>query len=955
MPAVAQAQRSAQQDEAALVTARGAALFKARRYAEAEQQFRRALSIREARLGPDHIDVAAALDKLGSAYREQAKYADAGAAYARALAIKEKELGQDHAEVSASLVNLGNLIQQLGRFGDAETMYRRALAIRENILPANHPDIAQILNNLGVAYDVQGRLADAEREHRRALSIRESALPPDHPDIVASLQNLGVNAFHQGKLAEAEPLYRRAIAILEKTGRNQIALAENLNNLAALYTNQSRFADAEPLYRRVLSIREAALGANHHAVARAVISLADNYSNQSRPAEAEPLFRRVIPAMEKLLGSTHSDLAPALHSFAGTLQKQRKYAEAEQVYRRGLAIREQVFGAHHPAIAISLNSLALALFEQDRVADALPLVRRAVADGRARPGIALPVLFDAMKGGLLPAEAAIEASLDVAQRESQTSAAAAVNKLAVRLAAGNDRLAQMVRRDQDLSVEADRLDKAFLAAVSQEPARRDAAAEAQSRERLATITRERTELQTVLGRDFPDFAALSNPLPLKIADIQPLLGEDEALVMFAQALYFRSYVFCITRDGFDWAPVPVGGEALERAVAALRDGLDVDRVQTALAARKTDDFFNLGLAHDAYVALFGAIEGLLKDKKHILVVPTGALTALPFHLLVTDRPAETNPADLSAYRDAAWMLKRHAVTVLPSVATLKALRGTGRHSPAAKPMIGFADPLFNPNAPDAGTRKVANAARELSTRSFADFWEGAGVERAAVAQALPQLPDTADEVRAVAQKLGASARDLILGRDATETAVKTAPLSDYRVVYFATHGLVAGDIKGLAEPSLAFAMPRQPTDRDDGLLTASEIAELKLNADWVVLSACNTIAGDKPGAEALSGLARAFFYAGARALLVSHWAVDSAAATWLAVTTFDKLQADPKLGRSEALRQAMLDYINDTSDPKNAYPAYWAPFVWSEKARRGDCASTIGRVLYRVGFGTKRT
>ena len=105
------------------------------------------------------------------------------------------------------------------------------------------------------------------------------------------------------------------------------------------------------------------------------------------------------------------------------------------------------------------------------------------------------------------------------------------------------------------------------------------------------------------------------------------------------------------------------------------------------------------------------------------------------------------------------------------------------------------------------------------------------------------------------------------------------------------------------------------------------MAQLKLNADWVVLSACNTIAGDKPGAEALSGLARSFFYAGARALLVSHWAVDSAAATRLTTSTFDRLKADPKLGRAEALRQSMLAYLNDTSSPRNAYPAFWAPFA----------------------------
>ena len=141
--------------------------------------------------------------------------------------------------------------------------------------------------------------------------------------------------------------------------------------------------------------------------------------------------------------------------------------------------------------------------------------------------------------------------------------------------------------------------------------------------------------------------------------------------------------------------------------------------------------------------------------------------------------------------------------------------------------------------------------------------------------------------------------------------MKRAPLADYRIVYFATHGLVAGDVKGLAEPSLALSIPEQPSELDDGLLTASEVAQLKLNADWVVLSACNTIAGDKPGAEALSGLARSFFYAGARALLVSHWAVDSEAATRLTTSTFDRLKSDPKIGRAEALRQAMLGYLGD--------------------------------------------
>ena len=153
--------------------------------------------------------------------------------------------------------------------------------------------------------------------------------------------------------------------------------------------------------------------------------------------------------------------------------------------------------------------------------------------------------------------------------------------------------------------------------------------------------------------------------------------------------------------------------------------------------------------------------------------------------------------------------------------------------------------------------------------------------------------------------------DIHLGRDASESTVKQIPLAEYRVVYFATHGLVAGDVKGLGEPSLALTLPRKPSDFDDGLLTASEVAQLKLNADWVVLSACNTIAGDKPGAEALSGLARAFFYAGARALLASHWSVESDAATQLTTRVFAIMKTDPMLGRAEALRRSMLVQITN--------------------------------------------
>jgi CHAT domain-containing protein len=322
------------------------------------------------------------------------------------------------------------------------------------------------------------------------------------------------------------------------------------------------------------------------------------------------------------------------------------------------------------------------------------------------------------------------------------------------------------------------------------------------------------------------------------------------------------------------------------------------------------------------------VEPLIRDKRSLLVVPAGALTALPFHLLVTEKPALAIPETFEGYRDAAWLLKRQAVSILPLAASLKALRVFARKDQSTKPMTGFGDPIFNPALkPGDGNRPVRTASRNLAAGAYTDFWQGAGVDRARLSDALSQLPDTADELNAIGKSLGVAAADIHLGEDASETTLKRTPLADYGIVYFATHGLVAGDVKGLAEPSLVLSLPKQPTEFDDGLLTSSEVAQLKLNADWVVLSACNTIAGDKPGAEALSGLARSFFYAGARALMVSHWAVNSEAATRLSIATFDRLKADPKLGRAEAMREAMLAYLNDASSPRNAYPAYWGPFA----------------------------
>jgi tetratricopeptide (TPR) repeat protein/CHAT domain-containing protein len=897
------------------------------RYADAEPLYRRSLAILEKALGPDHTDVATSLNNLAALYVHQGRYADAEPLYKRSLAVQKKALGFSHPGVAASLDNLASVYLNQGRYADAEPLYRQALAIKAKALGPDHPAVAKSLNSLAALYRAQGRDADAE-PLRLALVIKEKALGSDHPDVAKSLGSLAMLYADQGRYADAEPLYRRALAINEKRlGADHPDVATSLSGLAVLYTHQGRFADAEPLYRRALEINEKALGPDHPAVASSLNNLAFLYHNQGRYADAEPLCRRALAIREKALGPDHPDVASSLNSLGAVYQEQGRYADAEPLHNRALAIKEKVLGPGHPNVATSLNNLAELYTDQRRYADALPLVQITIGRGRAEPSVALPALFAAQGNGLMSTGKAQDDALDVVQRASQSAAAAAVNKLGVRLAAGSGWLASLVRNDQDLAAEAETLDKAILAAVSKEPAKRDATAEQRTRDRLAEITKQRAALQGVFATEFPDYAALSNPQPLAVKEIQALLSDGEALLMYATSEK-ASYVFAVTRKSAAWKEIALGTAALSSRVAAFRRGLDVEALRQSAEGGKPV-LFNLGLANDLYAALIGPVEELTKEARHVLVVPAGPLTSLPFHLLVTEKPAAAIPQlkDIGSYRDATWLIKRQAVSVLPALASLMALRRVASRDPGAKPLVGFGDPVFDPaeRAKALAERRAART-RVVVTRGYGDFWQGAGIDRAKLARSLPSLLDTADELKAVAAKLGAAAGDLHLGSDATEATVKRTALADYRVVYFATHGLVAGDVAGLGEPSLALTLPKQPSELDDGLLTASEVAQLKLNADWVVLSACNTAAADKPGAEALSGLARAFFYAGARALLVSHWSVDSQAATLLTTSTFALMKADPRLGRAAALRNAMLAYMDDKSSPLNAYPAFWGPF-----------------------------
>jgi CHAT domain-containing protein/Tfp pilus assembly protein PilF len=943
------------------------------RYREADQYLQRALNIRQRKLGFEHADTAMTLLSIGRVRYFEARHAEAEKLFQQALASLRKSLGPQHIQVAVALNNLAEVYKEQGRLALAESHFREAVAIQEAQFGQGSIYVTAALNNLGDLYMRQGKYSQAEDLHRLVVDITQKSLGPDHPDLAKSLNNLAITFSRQGRAVEAEGLLKRALAIQEKAiGRDHPDVAATLNNLADALVSSGRAGEAEALLWRSVAIREKQFNAQHASVAIALDNLATVLEQQGRFAEAEAVARRSLTIREKAFDDRHPFVARSLDRLAVVLDDLKRHDEAEPMLRRALAIHEAALGDRHVDVAITLHNLASHYRDLGRWQDAHAAFARASAilieRGSAvasedRPGDfksnadtfrgLIAAAYHAAEGA--PGGTAAKLRADAFEKAQWATAArtgAAVSRMSARLAAGGGQLGELVRERQDLAEQAIAADRALIALLSQPTEQRAHPAQAELHERASAISLRIKDIDAALNVQFPEYTALTSAAPLSLDSTAALLGTNEALLLFVPTKD-DIYLWVVTRSTHRWVKIPLGAAALADHVAALRCGLDRDGAWSGTGAQRCAGLlraiavanaeatkpFDATRAHELYRALFGQVEDLVRDK-HLLVVAAGPLTSLPLHVLVASPPkSERLPATYD-YRSVDWLARRNAISVLPSVASLKALRSLAQKSRASEPFVGFGNPLLSGRAGSdrrAWTRQACEqgAPREARVAARAPVPPAQRTARANV-DALrhqPPLPETADELCNVARLLGAPASAVHLGESATERTIKTlsasGELARSRYVHFATHGLLARESEDVAqaaaEPALLLTPPQRASEEDDGLLTASEVAQLKLDADWVIMSACNTAAGDKLDAEALSGLARAFFYAGSRALLVSHWYVDSEATVKLITHAFTAISRSPGAGRAEALRRAMLALIDEGG--RMADPAIWAPFV----------------------------
>ena len=825
-----------------------------------------------------------------------------------------------------STVEQGNarLLEARGRYRDAELGYERsAVLLRDALVKSaswpNPPPKGSMESTIdfltafaGMVKMRQGRLSEAEADVRRALLGRLKAVGKYHGETAQITTMLAGVLSEQARFADAEQIARTSVDIYRSLGFPADAPlhASALNQLASTLFSQRRWDDAEEIYATLDEATRNWEQTRRDRIRLGWARIFTNYFTRKVSAGIELAQLNVARAKERV-GEKHFDYAMAQATLGTGFAFARRDAEALQI-----------FGSAMPVLLASTrdgedDSTSAVAFSQrlSHVIEAYLALLARTPDASGSRAAESFQLGEMIRGRSV--EKALSAS-------------------SARAVARDAALAELVRKEQDLEKQIAAELGNLNNILAQPPGERDDNA---VRELQASVDKSRAARAAArrdIEKRFPSYANLVAPKPPTIEEIRAVLRPDEAFLSF----YFGrrgSFVWAVPKQGpVAFAAVEGAANLFDRKVQKLREALDPK-------AATVDEIpqFDLALAHELYAQLLQPVEAGWKPAKHLIVVTPGALGLLPLSLLPTapaDLKADAEPV-FSGYRGVPWLARSHAVTVVPSAAALRTLRQLPAASAKRDMLIGFGDPFFNAEqavetAPAADNAQVAEVTtRGLPLRRRASP-RTSGVDNAELGL-LPRLPDTADELKSIALALQADPSKVIhLGKTANEQTVRSAALSKYRIIVFATHGLVPGDLSGLTQPALALTAPSVAGTQGDGLLTMEEILALKLDADWVVLSACNTGAGAGAGAEAASGLGRAFFYAGTRAILVTNWSVHSASARELVADLFRRQAVDPGITRGEALRQAMMAMLDGPgfTGPAGktvfsyAHPLFWAPY-----------------------------
>jgi CHAT domain-containing protein/tetratricopeptide (TPR) repeat protein len=790
-------------------------------------------------------------------------------AFRKSLQIAERS-APNSIPVAWSLTRLGTIASYRGDLAKAEECFRRALAIETKWFPLSS-DTALTLADLGVLAHQRGNLGMAEIYYLKALSTAER-LSPESLEVSTILSDLGECVLSRGNSRRAERYQQRALLIREKLAPGQLEVAVTLANLGEILLARGRTDEAEKYERQAVTIA-AALNSPSHEGARILARLAKTLSVRRDFPQAEDYYRRALAMMKRVAPDSLSHLE-IMSDLAGTLRHQEELDAAAQLYEQALAGYEaeivQLGGieddrAHYRANRTRYyNEYVDVLIKQGKSALAFEILE----SSRAR------TLLEVVSRGRLNIRSGVPAA--VIQRELHLRHLLS-EKVQYRISLPQGRHHEKVPGPMDVET--------------------------------SDLLRRLKDVKIEIGEISPQYAALTEPRRLPAAEIQQLLGPDTILLEYSLGEE-RSLVCTVTSDSLQVQELKPGAE-IERAAFRLYRALTGGRADHSIQSggrTNPDADFQKAAAELGHLILDPVADRLAG--KRLLIVSDGALQYIPFAVLP------------SPQRPEIPLVVDHEIVSLPSASVLAEIRraGAGR-PPATREVAVFADPVFSVNDPRVNRSLAPAKSAEVAFRGKAQA--RSALETRSVRREgfhLARLIYTREESNAILKVTPRGQVMRALDFEATRARAVSPELGRYRIIHFATHGLM--DSTRPEFSGLVLSLVNRQGQPQPGFLGLEDIFNLNLPVDLVVLSGCQTALGEKLDGEGLIGITRGFMYAGATRVVASLWNVNDLATSGL-MASFYRAMEQEKMPPAAALRKAQ---IRMWQGKRWHSPYYWGAF-----------------------------
>lgn len=874
--------------ETVILGAEGLALRKLKRPAEADASYRRALAICDGAPGMG-LSGAGILLSMSNAAQEQGD-TEAAEALLRESMVRLDAIAPGGLQVADTRINLGILVAKRSDLDAADRLYREAIAIRERLAPGS-VQLAYALNNLGIIARQRGELEACEEFYGRCLKIFEG-LGTRGAALISIWNNLGTVALHRGNLVRSQECFKKALALLDEapSATQRATVLQNLGNIARMRGELDAAAD---FYEKALAMKQET-GADGISVASTLGNLGVVADERLDFRGAAEFYQRALE-LQEVAAPGGLAVACTLNNLGQVSLDEGDKDAAEAYFRRSLAIKERIAPGSLEE-AITLKGLAEIAVQRSDLTGAEVLLKRCLAirqrlapgtaeeadalghlgilaEIRGEPGAALEYFTRAVES-LETQRGQLGGGAEASQTFSATHADLYRNLVRLQILEGLEKeafftlerfrartlLDLLAERDLDFSKDAPadilreqkRVDHDYgilqdrLAALNPE---KDEAEIREVVSRLRDMRARQVEVTEKIRRASPKLAHLEYPRPLDFGGAVRALPKGSLLLSYCVGSK-GTLLFTLFDGKLRVEEIPVERKTLARKVRLLRETLR-DPAQAELSDTA---------AAELYALLVGPVQDLLGKARGVLLCPDGPLHALPFAALRDGR--------------GGFLAERAALSTILSVTLLSELASGEKNSRPPR-LAAFGDPTM----PEGGT----------SIR---------GVD-------LKPLPGTRKEVESL-RELFPSGATVWLGTQATaERALHVG--DEPTLIHFACHGLV--DERRPLDSALVLSPPATGGGgRESGLLQAWEIFEsMRIRADLVTLSACETGLGTEKGGEGLVGLTRAFQYAGARSVLSSLWEVSDEATSQMMRSFYGHLRRGKS--KPEALRLAQIEMI----------------------------------------------